>query len=428
MDVECGDVNIVHETVRSLLDCVGEKQNVTNTFSPSIYMAPSTLRNLSPNSFMPRVVSIGPLHRKDENLQRFEGRKAAFVHDLMSRSNSSSTQMLTTCVERVASVIEKIRGCYAADVKSYDDIELAKMMVMDACFILEFIHKISVGSNLRLQDQYIPYDLVLLENQIPFFVLEDIYECVIYNFEERLSLTAFIHPLLKYTNLFQGRIKVGGSRSDFNHDHILGYLHHCFQPKNDISSAFPSSTIHSAVELDRAGVNFMPNQDAKWPMAMEVQMYRSTIFWFLFKPTLTMPTLRIDDFTELILRNLIAYEQSYVVNPYVTSYARAMDMLIDTHEDIAMLVTSKVIVNHKGSNEEAANMINRICKEVFPEHFFYTEQWEQLDIHFNSYWPRKIVKLKRTYFSSPWSIIALFAGIILFVLTVVQTIFTITSV
>ncbi|KAM0014651.1 hypothetical protein Hdeb2414_s0034g00726231 [Helianthus debilis subsp. tardiflorus] len=400
MDVECGDVNIVHETVRSLLDCVGEKQNVTNTFSPSIYMAPSTLRNLSPNSFMPRVVSIGPLHRKDENLQRFEGRKAAFVHDLMSRSDSSSTQMLTTCAERVASVIEKIRGCYAADVKSYDDIELAKMMVMDACFILEFIHKISVGSNLRLQDQYIPYDLVLLENQIPFFVLEDIYECVIYNFEERLSLTAFIHPLLKYTNLFQGRIKVG----------------------------FPSSTIHSAVELDRAGVNFMPNQDAKWPMAMEVQMYRSTIFWFLFKPTLTMPTLRIDDFTELILRNLIAYEQSYVVNPYITSYARAMDMLIDTHEDIAMLVTSKVIVNHKGSNEEAANMINRICKEVFPEHFFYTEQWEQLDIHFNSYWPRKIVKLKRTYFSSPWSIIALFAGIILFVLTVVQTIFTIMSV
>ncbi|MFS7896857.1 hypothetical protein Hanom_Chr14g01248051 [Helianthus anomalus] len=93
-----------------------------------------------------------------------------------------------------------------------------------------------------------------------------------------------------------------------------------------------------------------------------------------------------------------------------------------------MLVTSKVIVNHKGSNEEAANMINKICKEVFPEHFFYTEQWEQLDIHFNSYWPRKIVKLKRTYFSSPWSIIALFAGIILFVLTVVQTIFTITSV
>ncbi|KAI7757768.1 hypothetical protein M8C21_018323 [Ambrosia artemisiifolia] len=427
MDVERGDVNIVHKTVRSLLDCVGENQNVTNPSSPSIYMAPSTLRNLSPYSFMPRVVAIGPLHRKDENLQRFEVPKAAFVHDLLSRSESSSTQLLTKCVQKVTSVIEKVRACYA-DMKSYDDIKLAKMMVMDACFILEFIHKISTGSNLRLQDQYIPYDLVLLENQIPFFVLEDIYECVIYNFEERLSLTAFIHPLLNYINLFQGRIKVGGSRSYNNHDHILGYLHHCYQPKNDISSGFPSSTIHSAVELDRAGVSFTPNQDAKWPMAMEVQMYRSNFLWFSSKPTLTMPTLRIDDFTELILRNLIAYEQSYVVNPYVTSYARAMDMLIDTHEDIAQLVTSKVIVNHKGSNEEAANMINKICKEVFPEHFFYTEQWEQLDIHFNSYWPRKIVKLKRTYFSSPWSIIALFAGIILFVLTVVQTIFTIMSV
>ncbi|KAM0014647.1 hypothetical protein Hdeb2414_s0034g00726181 [Helianthus debilis subsp. tardiflorus] len=104
-----------------------------------------------------------------------------------------------------------------------------------------------------------------------------------------------------------------------------------------------------------------------------------------------------------------------------------MDMLIDTHEDIAKLVTSKVIINHIGSNEEAANMINKICKELAPEHFYYTEQWEQLDSHFKGYWPRKIVKLKRTYFNSPWSIIALFAGIVLFVLAMLQTIFTIMS-
>ncbi|MFS8006365.1 hypothetical protein Hanom_Chr14g01248351 [Helianthus anomalus] len=195
----------------------------------------------------------------------------------------------------------------------------------------------------------------------------------------------------------------------------------------NIKSGFPSSTIHSAEELDRAGVKFKPNDDPTWRMAMKVEKNHSRIFWFLRKCTLTMPTLYIEDFTEFVFRNLIAYEQSYRVDPYVTSYARAMNMLIDTDEDIAKLVRSKVIVNHIGSYEEAANMINRICKEVVPKHFSYVKEWEQLDKHFKEYWPKKIVKLKRTYFHSPWSIIALFAGIVHFILALLLTIFTIKS-
>ncbi|KAJ0442145.1 hypothetical protein HanRHA438_Chr16g0753191 [Helianthus annuus] len=370
--------------VQSLLDCVGEESNITNAISPSIYMAPSTLRNLSPTSFQHRVVSIGPLHRADENLQLFEGRKAVYVQSLWRRSKlyqegQTFKQMLTTCVQKVAGSIEKIKACYA-DKRSYSDVELATMMVMDASFILQFICSgLDYSGSNKLRDSYVPYDLVLLENQIPFFVLNDVFECTISKFEKDQSLTEFIRPLLKYTNLIEGKLKLG---SHTNYDHILGCLHRCYKPKSDIRSHFPRSTIHSAVELDRAGVKFKPNEVVAWPLAME---------------------------------------------PYVTSYARAMDMLIDTHEDIAKLVTSKVIVNHLGSNEEAANMINKICKEVVWEKFFYGKEWKKLDNHFNGYWPRKIVKLSRTYFSSPWNIIALFAGIVLFALAVVQTIFTVKS-
>ncbi|KAM0071457.1 hypothetical protein Hdeb2414_s0001g00025491 [Helianthus debilis subsp. tardiflorus] len=427
MDTDSRDVNIV---VQSLLDCVGEESNITNAISPSIYMAPSTLRNLSPSSFQPRVVSIGPLHRADENLQLFEGRKAVYVQSLWRHSKvyqegQTFTQMLTTCVKKVAGSIEKIKACYA-DKSSYSDIELATMMVMDASFILQFICSglDDSGSN-KLRDSYVPYDLVLLENQIPFFVLNDVFECTISKFEKDQSLTEFIRPLLKYTNLVEGKHKPG---SHTNYDHVLGCLHQCYKPKSDIRSHFPRSTIHSAVELDRAGVKFKPNEIVAWPLAMEANLYRcSCIFWFLSKPTFRMPTLRINHFTELVFRNLIAYEQLSMVQPYVTSYARAMDMLIDTHEDIAKLVSSKVIVNHLGSNEEAATMINKICKEVVWEQFFYGKELKKLDNHFNGYWPRKIVKLSRTYFNSPWNIIALFAGIILFVLAVVQTVFTVKS-
>ncbi|KVH92152.1 Protein of unknown function DUF247, plant [Cynara cardunculus var. scolymus] len=66
--------------------------------------------------------------------------------------------------------------------------------------------------------------------------------------------------------------------------------------------------------------------------------------------------------TELILRNLIACEQfSPQVHHQITShhiYAAAMDMVINTQEDVAILVESKVIVNCMASNEEAAKLIN----------------------------------------------------------------------
>ncbi|MFS7903236.1 hypothetical protein Hanom_Chr01g00021631 [Helianthus anomalus] len=104
-----------------------------------------------------------------------------------------------------------------------------------------------------------------------------------------------------------------------------------------------------------------------------------------------------------------------------------MGMLVNTQEDVAQLVESKVLVNSIGSNEEAANMINNMCKEVACLEFFYEQQWETLNMYYNGYWPKNIAWLRKTYFSSPWNMIALFAGIILFAFTIVQTIFTIKS-
>ncbi|XP_076951779.1 UPF0481 protein At3g47200-like [Bidens hawaiensis] len=428
-DVELGVSPEAASAAQTLINSIRETSKAAINNTQCIYMAPDNLRNLSPCSFTPQVVSIGPLHRNDLSLQRFEEQKYALVNDLLSRLGSPE-KAFTKCMEKVVSKIEIIKIWYA-NMESYDDSVLATMMVTDACFILEFISQMSskdFTDKVRWQNERVPYDLVLLENQIPFFVLKDIYQCLPCFDIERQSLTSFIHPFLKLIDLFQGSIKPESSGlHDCLHDHILHCLYNCYQPKETILSSFPRSTIHSVTELEKTGVSFKPNKDAKWPMAIQVKMSTkfSSISWYMFKNPLKMPALRVDVFTELVLRNLIAYEQSKAIDPYVTSYARAMDMLIDTHEDIAKLVASEVMVNHIGSNEEAANMINRICKEVAPRDFYYTQEWELLDKHFNEYWPKKIVKLKRTYFDSPWSIIALLAGMVLFVLAMLQTIFTI---
>ncbi|KAJ0611550.1 hypothetical protein HanRHA438_Chr01g0021391 [Helianthus annuus] len=290
-------------------------------------------------------------------------------------------------------------------------------MVMDACFILEFIFWFSEFDK-----------SVLLENQIPFFILNEIFECTILKFDPEVSLIKLFYRVLAFLNIFRADITVNNISINST-PHILGLLHECYKPQNNVTSVYIPSVIHSAIDLCRAGVNFKPNRNPKWMMGMEVDLRRfiPCFFGSWSKATLRLPVLSVHEFTELVLRNLIAYEQLGQTRNYVTSYVIAMGMLVNTQEDVAQLVASKVLVNSIGSNEEAANMINNMCKEVACLEFFYEQQWETLNMYYNGYWPKNIAWLRKTYFSSPWNMIALFAGIILFALTIVQTIFTIKS-
>ncbi|MFS7903166.1 hypothetical protein Hanom_Chr01g00020801 [Helianthus anomalus] len=90
-----GDTNMIPDSVVQRLLCHVKKEvSHISQFSPSIYMAPRILRDMSPSSFNPRVVSIGPLYREDENVQAFEVRKTSYQIDLMRRANSPLEEIL----------------------------------------------------------------------------------------------------------------------------------------------------------------------------------------------------------------------------------------------------------------------------------------------------------------------------------------------
>ncbi|CAI9264770.1 unnamed protein product [Lactuca saligna] len=214
-------------------------------------MVPRVFRELSPSSFNPRVVSIGPLHREDKKLQEFERYKASCVHDLLHRLDTPTEETLQACVRKVNDLIDRIRACYAGMMSTYGDVDLAKMMVMDGCFILEFIYNFSEGRQIMgnmLLEQPVLFDLFILENQIPFFVLNDIYQCTIFKLgSNEASLSKFILPVLDFIDIYSG----SGSSNNI------------------------------IAELDMAGVKFEPNRNAKWSMAMEVKFRRFPwLFWF----------------------------------------------------------------------------------------------------------------------------------------------------
>ncbi|KAJ9548887.1 hypothetical protein OSB04_021430 [Centaurea solstitialis] len=417
--------------VEILLDCKEKGETLSKKPSPSIYMIRSSDHNLKPKFFKPQVVSIGPLHREDQTLKEFEDQKTTHLHHLLEcLKDDDAGMILDKCLQKVTNSIKEIKECYGGMKTNIDDDELAKMMVMDACFILDFLflseeHRRSTSRNAILTHS-IFRDLVLLENQIPFFVLQHIFDCTISKIQAD-SLTSSLFKKLECIIPFKGITDNHIIGTTLPH-HILGLLQKSFYPPHPIKSTCPPLPYpnHSAVELHEAGVKFKPmhKDENRWPLAIDFSSSPFECFKGCCRsPILRMPTMDINDNTELFLRNVIAYEQCTPDVPdYITSYVCAIDMLVDTKEDLSKLVKSKVLTNHLGSNKDATKMLNEISKQFVFEEFYYANEWHQLHEYYNGYVPRNIALLKRTYFSSPWNIIALLAAIILFTLAIIQTV------
>lgn len=74
-----GDVDVIVKAVQDLFDSVKNPSLSLGLYRTFIDVVPSGLRDLSPTSFNPRVVSIGPLHKDEQHLQPFDEQKVKYI-------------------------------------------------------------------------------------------------------------------------------------------------------------------------------------------------------------------------------------------------------------------------------------------------------------------------------------------------------------
>ncbi|WRX28568.1 Protein of unknown function DUF247 [Theobroma cacao] len=88
-----------------------------------------------------------------------------------------------------------------------------------------------------------------------------------------------------------------------------------------------------------------------------------------------IPTFVVEDCTERLFRNLIAYEKYEEGSTYVTDYVTLMDNLIDSAKDVQLLRFSGIIENMLGDNEVVAQMFNKLRDHVTlcGDTFYYEE-------------------------------------------------------
>ncbi|XP_028802472.1 UPF0481 protein At3g47200-like [Neltuma alba] len=143
-----------------------------------IYWVPIRLRHLKPESYTPKVVLIGPFQYGNERLQGMERHKQILFKGFSQRAISS----LDDLVHLAKHLEPKVRASYSESI-NFTEQELVKLTLMDAGFIIElFIMSYEMDelhNDAKLSLKWllgsILHDLLLFQNQLPFFVIEELF-------------------------------------------------------------------------------------------------------------------------------------------------------------------------------------------------------------------------------------------------------------
>ncbi|XP_042490424.1 UPF0481 protein At3g47200-like [Macadamia integrifolia] len=140
--------------------------------SYTIHRIVKPIRDVKPEAYTPRMISVGPLHHGEIHLKAMEAHKLRLVNDLLKERKSRGVT-LDDFFNEMRSSVKEVRQYYS-ELISLNDYEFVKMMVIDGCFLLRLILGLSHYNNDSMfNDKWMPHvmrDLILLENQLPFFM------------------------------------------------------------------------------------------------------------------------------------------------------------------------------------------------------------------------------------------------------------------
>lgn len=171
--------------------------------------------------------------------------------------------------------------------------------------------------------------------------------------------------------------------------------------------------IPSVADLCKSGIRFKPTNGNI-----------STITFDVKTVTLHLPTISLVTHTEVVLRNLVAYEEaSKTSGPLVlTRYTELMNGIIDTEEDVKILRKRGIILNHLKNDQEAADLWNGMSRSIrLTKVPFMDKVIKDVNRYHSCGWNVKARNLFKKYVHGSWQFLTLLAAILLLTLMALQT-------
>ncbi|KAH7851031.1 hypothetical protein Vadar_006341 [Vaccinium darrowii] len=428
-----GETDQPHKiTIKEMEDKMKETPKLLNhtagTESCCIFRAPPHLVQINEKAYHPQMLSIGPYHHGKLHLNMIEELKWKYLGQLLDRT--SNGLKLDGYFELIAPMENKIRDCYSEYIP-FNGSDLIKMMVLDGLFIIELLSKWgglatpAPGDPIFQMSWIGPFlgtDLLLLENQIPFFVLQTLFENTRvtrrsggnYQSLVKLIVVFFNHEMRRPDEVL---IKIGNVEGK----HLLDLIRLSLtlilpSPRQDPRKK-DVQLIPSVEKLDAAGIKF---KATKCGTFLDIR-FRDGV--------LEIPQIRIYDSTTSLFLNSVAYEQcysSYCSND-MTAYMTFMGLLIKNPSDVGFLCDREIMENFIGTEKVVVQFFDNLGKEVvcdFSKNYL-SKVAEDVNEYRRKGWHVHWAGFKRTYFNTPWAFISALAAFILLILTFIQAFFAI---
>ncbi|XP_022718687.1 UPF0481 protein At3g47200-like isoform X8 [Durio zibethinus] len=387
--------NIFHEPQTTSLEV-----DLRQLFEPSsdanrwttLYKVPHRLRQVNPKAYEPNVISIGPRHHGKQHLKATEVIKSR----LFSRMIKDSKLEPKDFVETMKPIEKQVRECYEEPLDHIDSDTFVKMMILDGCFIVQLFqgnYPSEYPFNLNGFLTEVNHDLLLLENQLPFFVLSELYGMINKSSGERDKFTELalscLSKVIPGPKIFPDK-KCPISAKDTKH--LLSLVHDnwlpssqgikqhkhfkakadrccwiCCARKREEKDRRLRKNMRCATDLKAAGISFSENNEKNLHSLFEIKFKNKK---------LKIPKLSIEHCTDRLLRNFIAYEQFIPSSEptYVCDYVVFMHNLINSGKDVKFLRHNGIFDNCLGDDEAVAKMFNKLGDCTYSsEDFYYAE-------------------------------------------------------
>ncbi|KAK0581090.1 hypothetical protein LWI29_009945 [Acer saccharum] len=408
-----------------------------------IYKVPIDLRNIKEEAYTPHIISIGPFHYGKKELMDMEKQKKRYIRIFSERKGK---EKLVEMKSYIKSREQNIRNCYYEQPfyksKSKSDWILRKlcndhdkfveMILYDVVFIIELFlrHHWEVVDFLLEKPRYkntIKRDLQLLENQLPYFFLNKLYDLATKGFDTYKGSSYKDPPFLSVSCKFFRDDDFSGVCEPLSSKDVKHFtdLRRYFQMENHPTSKKQGKVedLPCATKLDESGVRFRPiAEDGE--CLLNLKFKPGLVLVPFSKNELKIPRIKVNDWTEPLIRNVMALEQChYPKDTHVCNYIAFMDSLINTEKDADLLIEKGIIVNCLGESKKVAEMFNDFCLHTSKSSSCYYDMAEDLKRHYKSRYYKAKATLKSVYFSNPWKGTGTVVGIIILLGTTVNTSF-----
>ncbi|XP_006664592.1 UPF0481 protein At3g47200-like [Oryza brachyantha] len=380
------------------------QETTTNT---TIVHLPMYMREANKGLFEPRVVAIGPYHHGHESTIDMEAHKERFFHGFFERLGNSVNQQDLT-----AECTNGALQCYSGNVGR---LYTTEKLMRDGCFIIELLLQWKEGdgahldSHMRLMSNSIYYDLLLVENQIPFMVLDKIFEKFRrHNSKHPIFKDTWLVNLIKFFNQ-DGQFSwayTNLSEEDLSNAkqvrHLLEIQYNLVIRKNNRNNN--NEQKHDSIPclcgnicrkvkptpLGIPGANELQDYGVKFHVKENHQQNTDMFDVTFSSKTMAIPRFKINFGSKILLANLFAYDQivsqpagnnnCVSVGP-VTSYVVLMNALINTKDDVVVLQREGILDNLLSNEEEVATFFNKLgrCALVDVSHHRYTAMFEDVN-------------------------------------------------